>query len=170
MNDAVFGLLAAYVLIALLLLNLCLYSRLPVWVKASSIVIVSLFYWVTYDSLTGLMGWPTTASMPEKFLLLARVVVEPDKESGDSGAVYLWADDLGEGRPSMIPRAYHLPYDAVLHKRVEEAIKRQRQGIVQVGTAKNGEDLAPSKQGKRFGELGSELEFNDLPDPRLPEK
>jgi len=170
MNEAVFGLLAAYILIALLLLNLCLFSRVPVWVKALSIVVVSGFYWVTYDSLTGLMGWPTAEKMPERFLLLARVIVEPDKESGDAGAVYLWADDLAEGHPSVMPRAYHLPYDAMLHKRVEEAIRRQRQGIVQIGSAKKSKNLDPSKQGRRFGELGSEIEFDDLPDPRLPEK
>ncbi|MCW9035096.1 MAG: hypothetical protein OQJ97_12815 [Rhodospirillales bacterium] len=170
MSDAIFGLLTAYVLIALLLLNLCLFSRISVWVKVLSIVLVSGFYYVTYVSLTGVLGWPTTAKLPERFLLLSRVIVEPDKESGGAGAIYLWADDLGEGKPSMLPRSYELPYSAVLHKRVEEAVKRQRQGIVQIGGAENATEKTVSKEGGKFGELGSDLKFTDLPDPRLPEK
>ena len=53
------GLIAAYVLVALLLLSINLYSNWSWRVKATTIVVVSGFYLVSYFSFSPILGWPT---------------------------------------------------------------------------------------------------------------
>lgn len=172
MNHSLYGLLTAYVLIALLLINLCFFSKWPLWLKSGMVVLVSGFYFVTYHSLFGLMGWAAATPLPERFLLIAQVIVEPDKESGNKGAIYLWADDLKTGYPSTIPRSYRLPYSATLHSKVAEAAKRKKLGITQVGVSKpvSHPGLLPGLADRLAPPVADELDFQDLPDPRLPEK
>ena len=65
------GLVAAYVVVALLLLVLNLNTRWSWVVKASAIAVVSALYVVTYYSIPPLLGWPTDQALPKRFLLLA---------------------------------------------------------------------------------------------------
>lgn len=165
------GLIAAYVLIALLLLSINLYSRWSWPVKAATIIVTSAFYAVTYFSVPGLLGWPTSESLPEKFKLNAVQVVQPDKLSGDEGAIYLWVTAIRELKPGTVPRAYRLPYSDPLYEKVNEARIKMNKGMQQVGEYKKPEgDVKILENGTRTGQVSSPVKFYDLPDPLFPDK
>lgn len=171
MNTTVLGLLAGYLALAVLLLNLNLYTRWPVWVKVLMVLVVTGFYFVTYRSLEGLRGWPTQAALPERFLVIASSVREPDKSTGDAGLVHIWITDLADNRPNDLPRAYEIPYSNALHYQLMEARKRMQEGVPQIGRTV----AVLSAQGRprdtsRVAEEASPIVIEDLPDPSLPEK
>jgi hypothetical protein len=126
------GLTAAYVVLALLLLNLNLYSNWSWWVKAVMIGLTSGFYIVTYFSLPPLLGWPTDAALPERFRLIAVHVQEPNKFTGTEGRIFLWATAIN-APPDSEPRAYRLLFAPTLHERAIEARNKLRKGIPQLG-------------------------------------
>ena len=100
------GIVASYVLIAVLLLSLNLASRWHWGLKAASIVITTGFFGVSYLSTTGLIGWPSEARVPEHFQLHWATVVEPDKLNGLPGSIYLWIEGLDENNTlAGMPRA-----------------------------------------------------------------
>lgn len=166
------GLVAAYVVVALLLLIACLYTRWSWRIKAGLIIIVSLFYLVSYVSLPPLLGWPTAAELPKRFNLVAIYVVEPDKTSGSKGEIFLWATDLSEGPRGGEPRSYRVPFSGELHTRVVEAGNKMRKGLPQIGEVSEeqvGAKATPTDQ-SQGGQKSIAIEFFDLPDPLFPEK
>ena len=104
MNETVIGLIIGYAVLGALLLVLCLQTRYSIWLKTLAIIAVSAFNYVTYDAMRTALGWPTEAAVPERFMLLASWVTEPDKKSGDKGSIDLWAVELTEEGPSASPR------------------------------------------------------------------
>ena len=80
MTLGITGIISAYILLALLLLSINLYSIWSWQIKAATIVLTSVFYVVTYYSLPGLLGWPTSQNPPAQFRLLAAHVEQPNKE------------------------------------------------------------------------------------------
>lgn len=166
------GLIAAYVLVALLLLIVALYTRWSWRIKALMIVVVSAFYLVSYYSLPPLLGWPTDAALPKRFNLVAIFVQEPDKTSGAPGEIFLWATDLAAGPIRGEPRAYRVPFTEGLHARVVEAGNKMRKGLPQIGEVteeKKGPSGRPTDQ-SQGGMKSVAIEFFDLPDPLFPEK
>jgi hypothetical protein len=166
------GLIAAFVLIALLLIGVNLYSSFSWRVKAMLIVLVSAFYIVTYYSFPPLMGWPTDTELPKRFNLVAIYVEEPDKTTGDAGEIYLWLTDLRKGPGRNRPRAYRVPFDGELHAKVVEAGTKLRKGLPQLGELVD-ENLGPQARPtdeSRGGQKTVDIEFFDLPDPLFPEK
>jgi hypothetical protein len=162
------GLTAAYVVLALLLLNLSLYSNWSWWVKAVMIGLTSGFYIVTYFSLPPLLGWPTDAALPERFRLIAVHVQEPNKFTGTEGRIFLWATAIN-APPDSEPRAYRLLFAPTLHERAIEARNKLRKGIPQLGEVDqpalgNLQDTAP------LGQESARITFYDPPDPLFPEK
>ena len=115
------GLIAAYVVVALLLLSVNLYTRWSWRVKALCTAVVAAFYLITYFSHPLLLGWPTDAELPKRFNLVAIYVVEPDKSSGNEGEIFLWATDLRDGPSHAEPRSYRVPFSGELHAKVVEA-------------------------------------------------
>jgi hypothetical protein len=166
------GLIAAFVLIALLLIGVNLYSNFSWRVKAMLIVLVSAFYVVTYYSFPPLMGWPTDTELPKRFNLVAIYVEEPDKTTGDPGDIYLWLTDLGKGPGRNRPRAYRVPFDGELHAKVVEAGTKLRKGLPQLGELVDenlGPQVRPTDE-SRGGQKSIDIEFFDLPDPLFPDK
>lgn len=170
MNGAVVGITVAYVALAVLLLSLNVYSRWPAWVKLSAVVLTGALYYVTYLSLEGLSGWPARSSLPKEFVMLSGYVKEPDKTSGDEGRVYLWVLSLEKERVSSAPRAYHLPYSPLLHREIEEAGKRLRRGIKQLGKTETVKGKVQEGERTWIDEHVERIVIYDLPDPELPEK
>jgi len=113
-------------MIALLLLSLNLYSSWSALVKTIMNVLVVGFFWVTYQSWPGLLGWPTENDLPEKFYLHAVHVDEPYK-------VYLWGTDLDDGLGQTIPRSFSMPYSAKLHDAADKAGRKLRKGLPMIG-------------------------------------
>ena len=99
------GLIASYIVIAILLLSLNLYSRWRWPVKAFAILLVSAFYVVSYRSIPPLLGWPVGQDLPKKFNLVAVYVAEPDKVTGDEGEIFLWLTSLDQGFKNLKPRS-----------------------------------------------------------------
>jgi hypothetical protein len=164
MTTAVVLSFAALVLLCTLAL---LWSRWPAWLKALLVVGVTGFYFFADGQVHGLAGWPSRDALPERFVLLAAVIEEPSSKT--KGALYVWVNELKDGKPSAQPRAYQLPYAKDLHALLNEGMKKVRQGISQMGTAE------PKTGPKGFSWLrpGSDeqnVKIRDLPVPQLPEK
>ena len=165
------GLIAAYILIALILLSINLYSNWSWKVKAATIILTSIFYIVTYFSYPQLLGWPTSENPPERFRLIASHVQQPNKITGEDGYVYLWLtriDDLASTNP---PRAYRLDYSNELHERVINANSKLNKGIPQLGEFDDHQNIIDElKDAPRSGQKTVKIEFYDLPDPLFPDK
>lgn len=170
MNETVIALVAGYAVLASLLLLFCLATKYPVWLKSLAIVLVGGFYVYTYEAMLDMLGWPTHAAMPERFMLLSSWVREPDKKTGDDGSIELWAVALDDEGPAQKPRAYTLGYDERLHQRLDEANRQMRNGLIQIGRAKRRENDAEAADSQRFADARQRIEFAALPDPELPEK
>ena len=168
----IIGLVAAYVLIALLLLSINLYSNWSWKVKAGSIIVTTLLYVVTYLSFPPLLGWPTGEQPPERFRLVAADVVQPDKATGAKGMVYLWLKDMDDLSSRTQPRAYKLDYSTELHEAVIAAKSKLDRGMQQLGEFKMPHDpnVREVDRLSRFGQKSVEIEFFDLPDPLIPDK
>lgn len=166
------GLVAAYVFLAVLLISINLYSRWKWPVKAAAIIITTAFYFVTFMSMRGLLGWPAPTRLPPKFRLLAADVEQPNKLTRDKGAIYLWitdADDLAEHAP---PRAYRLPYSEPSYQVVLNATAKLKKGVAQLGEFRpidpDGRRLVNGAT--RTSEQSANIKFYDMPDPLFPEK
>jgi hypothetical protein len=171
MTEVLFGLVLAYVFLLALLMLMLLYTRWPWLLKAVMVLLVCGFYLLSYKVWREAQGWPSTAALPERFLLHASVIEEPDQSKGSKGQIFVWASDLAGHRPAAQPRAYRLPYDKQVHSALEDAMQNMRNGIVQLGHAREmQEDPSQPRDLTRFGEHRRELEFTALPDPALPEK
>jgi hypothetical protein len=185
------GIVACYVVIAVLLLSLNLSSRWHWSVKAAAIAVTSGFFAVSYASIAGLIGWPSEARMPDRFQLHWATVVEPDKVDGLPGSIYLWVEALDENNiPAGMPRAFRVPYSRELADRIGRAKERIEQGKEQAGTARDldlpesepDEDHRLAGAPPRRDEPGTtgdpaafiqkmpSIEFQDMPPPALPPK
>jgi hypothetical protein len=185
------GIVASYVLIAVLLLSLNLASRWHWGIKAAAIVITTCFFGASYLSIGELIGWPAEARIPEHFQLHWATVVEPDKLNGLPGSIYLWIEGLNENDMlAGTPRAYRVPYSRELADRIGHAKERIEQGADQLGTARDldipegepDEDRRLAGAPPRQSEPGSTgdptafiqhkplIEFEDMPPPALPPK
>ncbi|MES3009150.1 MAG: hypothetical protein V4738_00065 [Pseudomonadota bacterium] len=170
MSTSLLLLTATYSLLAFLLLCLCFWTRWPVALKVLLICVVTVFYFLAYEYVHGVLGWPAEEAPPKRFVLLAVVVDEPSKERGTKGSIFVWLNGIEDNRPVAEPRSYRLPYEKDLHSLFSEAMKKNRQGISQMGTTE------PKSGPKGFSWLrppGNDkltIKISDLPRPQLPEK
>jgi hypothetical protein len=150
MTGTLLAISAAYVVLAVVILSMGLTSRFAWWIKASAIVISSVFFVEVFYASKGLLGWPGTGALPPKFQLLWTRVVEPDAKLGSHGAIYLWVEQVDENNiPSGLPRAYKLPYSVRLADRALKARDEIMSGNPQEGTADDlpeGDQLANAQQ------------------------
>lgn len=157
----------SFAVLLLLAVLALLYSRWPAWLKGLLLAGVAVFYFWANDVVHAMWGWPAADPLPERFVLLAAVIDEPNAKS--AGALYVWVNAIENGKPVQQPRAYKLPYAKDLHALLNEGIKKSRQGVSQMGTA-------TPKAGKkgfswlRPGRDEQEIKIRDLPSPQLPEK
>jgi hypothetical protein len=129
LTTEIVGLSVAYALVGVLLLTACLFTRLPWPLKAGGIILTSIFYVVSFYAARGLLGWSSIDPLPPRFKLLHARIVEPHSLAGDPGAIHLWIETIDDdNRPSGVPRAYRLPYNAKLAERAEAAIKASANG------------------------------------------
>lgn len=154
------------VLLALTALAL-LYSHWPAWLKALLVAGVTILYFHGSAVLQAVWGMPASEPLPPRFILLAAVIDEPS--ASHPGALYVWLNAVDNGKPSLEPRAYKLPYAKDLHALLNEGMKKSRQGVSQLGTA---EPKAGPKglNWLRPGRDEQDVKIRDLPKPQLPEK
>ncbi len=164
------GLVAAYIVLALLLLSVNLYSNWRWPVKIGLIVLVSAFYIVSYLSIPPLLGWPTDERLPRQFNLVAIYVQEPDKLNGTEGDIYIWVTDMRTPPSQARPRAYRLPFTPELHARVVQAGNKLRKNLPQLGEIEEEGPGATPLDTSQLGQESVNIQFYDLPDPLFPEK
>ena len=190
MVTAAIGLVAAYIVLAVLLLSLNLTSLWRWWIKGAAIIITTIFFGVTFQTLNGLMGWPTTQKLPARFTLVWSLAVEPDKKTNSPGCIYLWAEELdGNNVPSSTPRSYQLPYSDALARQIAGAQEKRDRGVEVMGRVeearsreeelktdikigrieRNGEENGAADT-VPFMDDGARLSFEELPPVILPDK
>ncbi len=172
MNGPILLLITCYALLGLLLLALCLYTRWSWWIKSVAILLTGGFFILSYDAMTGLLGFPTPGRLPERFLFHYAVVVQPEKNSGSKGTIYIWASELAREGPVKQPRAYEMPFDKDSYNMFTEATRRNKQGIMQMGQTL---EALPASGVNTFTRYMSssrtqKVKMQDLPEPALPEK
>jgi hypothetical protein len=172
MNGPLLLLITCYALLALILLALCLYTRWSAWIKTLAILVTGGFFVLTYDSMTGLLGFPSPGKLPNRFMFHYAVVQQPDKNTSNKGAIYFWATEMTPDGPTKLPRAYELPYDKDTYNQLTEANKRTKQGIVQMGQT---QELPTGPSTNTFtkymsGGKQQKIRMMDMPEPSLPEK
>lgn len=170
MTLGITGIIAAYILIGLLLLSINLYSKWSWQVKAFTIILTSAFYVITYYSFPPLLGWPTTQYPPAQFRLIAAHVVQPDKETGEEGSVYLWLTEIENMNSMKEPRAYQIDYSSELHEKIINVKTKLDKDIAQLGEFKEPDDVFGEIDEQRRGVKSVHIEFYDLPDPLFPDK
>ena len=183
-------LLIAYIALAVLLLSLNIVSRWRWWVKAGAMAVTGVFFIGSYPAMRSLLGWPTTDRLPERFSLIASRIVEPNRDLGQSGSVFLWVESLNEDNiPSGKPISYRLTYSDALADTTSDAQEILDKGGEVEGTRSEteekpkdqnglenaGPELSPimgggAGAGDTEGYEGSQLMFNNLPPVRLPDK
>lgn len=169
MNESIFLLVAANVVVLALLMLVLVFSRLHWVLRLLLVLLVSGSYWIAYQGWDRAQGWPSSNQVPEKFLLHGAVIEEPNKEEGVSGTIFLWLTDLTEHQPAEQPRAHVMPYSKQLHNATQEALRHMRNGELQLGTALPELSTKQIADGNA-GETPSLIEFSDLPKQTLPEK
>jgi hypothetical protein len=130
----------AYALVAAVLVLLLLATRLPFVLKAlATVATCGMILW-TYQAVGELRGLPTDSPPPAYFKLHWARVVEPNPLMKEKGHVYMWLEELDEMNfPSGLPRAYALPYDPDLVKKVEVAMGKIKEGEEVSGSISNEE-------------------------------
>ncbi len=147
--SGVLGIALAYVLLACLLLLAVLRSDIRAASKMMLVIACTGFYAWHFQSLQAWRGWPASDRLPEHFELIDSITVEPDRGSGEPGAIYVWIRDLDSDSP--LPRAYRFDYDKALHRQVDDSLRRQREGRYQVGSPQPGGSV--SKPRVEFEEI-----------------
>lgn len=170
MTLGITGIVASFVLLALLLLSINLYSKWSWPVKALTIILTSAFYIITYFSFPPLLGWPTTQLPPQQFRLIAAHVNQPNKETGEDGAVYLWLTEIKDMTSAGEPRSYKLEYSNELHEKIINVNAKLDKDIQQLGEFKEPDDAFNDVSEQKRGLRSIHIEFYDLPDPLFPDK
>ncbi len=165
LNLDIWGLIAAYIAIAFVLLSLHIYSRWSFTIKAAVTVLVVALCAVTYKSYPSLLGWPVpSSSLPSKLFLVAIEVQEPDN-------IYLWAKDLGAGLGDRRPRAYQLSYSKSLHEQASQAGRKMRRGINMIVEVQGASGVPTSATGTTKTDIKpDEVVFVEAPQGLLPKK
>ena len=162
------ALVIAYAALLLLLACALLWSAWPDWLKGVLVIAVTALYFFGNESVHSIWGVPSTDALPERFLMLAAAIEEPTAKT--SGALFVWISQLRDGKPTLEPRAYKLPYSRELHKQIDDGLKKGRDGVSQMGSA----EIKNGKRGSFFGlnpgNDEQEIKIRDLPTPQLPEK
>jgi hypothetical protein len=121
----------AYVFLLSLVLLAVFKSEIGVGLKLMLSFLCLGFYLWHYNAVQGYLGWPAVRGVPDNFELISSIVIEPDLKNDEAGGVYLWVRDLESDQ--LVPRSFRLPYSKLLHQRVDDTRRRQRQGERFVG-------------------------------------
>lgn len=160
----------AYVALGVLVLALNIRSGWPLWIRLTCIVLVSALYFVTWQSLQDLRGWPAEVSLPAHFVYNASAVVEPDEATGALGRIYMWLTPIINDQPIGVPRAYLLPYSRPLHTKLARAREAMHSGRLQIGDATESDTDPRSGNTSTFAQHRQTISLHDVPEPSLPEK
>jgi hypothetical protein len=140
MFDSIAGLVVAFILLAIVTAWNTIRTKGYFGLKVASICVLIWYGMVVYFTVPTIMGWPKEADLPANAKIISIKIVEPSK--GNEGQMYFWLSGLPDHerdainllRPDKIfiytgsqqPRAFKIPYDRELHKKLIEAKKKQK--------------------------------------------
>jgi len=140
MFDSLTGLVVAFILLATVTGWNTVRTKGWLGLKFVSIGILIWYGFVVYFTIPQIMGWPTEKDLPANSKIVSVRIVEPSND--DKGAMYFWLsqnpdhkrDAMNLLRPDKFliytggiqPRAYKIPYDRELHKKLLETQKEQK--------------------------------------------
>lgn len=136
MTVSIISLATAYVFLLFLVLLAILKSEIGAGLKLVLVALSLGFYLWHYNALQQYPGWPAEDGLPARFELISSYSVEPDLNNNEHGAIYIWIRDL-DANPAM-PRSYRLPYQKALHRKVDDTLRKQREGERFVGSPVDG--------------------------------
>ena len=173
MSTEVFFIIICYVFIGFLLILFNLRTTYHWIIKSSLIIITLVFYIFTYKSFTNLVGWPTSASLPERFRLISAQIYEPNTLLNIEGAIYLWVTNMDDLAGLGVPRSFKINYNKELHEKISKSLVNLKNGVPQMG-----ENLDDEKKGiissllkkEKITTVSTTLNFVDIPNQLLPEK
>jgi len=129
-----------YLLVMFFLCWSVIYSKGRIVYKCVGIAIALWFSISFFYSLPDLKGWPAEQAIPEKSRIISLTISEPDNQN--PGAFYFWCDIKPDNQQQarnvfnlfkrytysgkMEPRAFKLPYDRELHKKLLDLQKLQK--------------------------------------------
>ena len=122
----------AYVFLLFVALLAILKSEFGAGPKLALAALCAGFYLWHYDALHNYLGWPAANALPQKFEMVSSMIVEPDLKRDEPGGIYLWIRD--HDSEQLVPRAYRLPYQKQLHRKVDDTLRKQRDGQRHIGT------------------------------------
>jgi len=135
------------------------------WLAKTTVnLLVAGFFFITYHSWPGILGWPTEHDLPQRFYLHAVNIDEPHR-------IYLWGTDLDRGFRQTVPRAFSVPYTPRLHDKVDKASRKLRKSlpvIAQVGTTTAGGNEITSLDQAQTADI--HIDFVDAPQNLIPGK
>jgi len=160
MLASVLALSTAYVFMTVLLLIMAIKAPLNWRWKFFVIILASFFFVHNFFETRALLGWPGIGRLPERFQLLWVRVVEPDQRMAESGAIYLWIEEVDENNvPVGVPRSFQLPYRRGLAAQSLEARDQILKGDPQEGKATHFEQ--GEKQSENSGAGDQDLSYKD---------
>ena len=174
MFDSLTGLVIAFILLATVTAWNTVRTKGWLGLKFVSIGILIWYGFVVYFTIPQIMGWPTEKDLPADSKIVSVRIVEPNDT--DDGTMFFWIsqnpdhkrDALNLLRPDKFliytggiqPRAYQIPYDRELHKKLLETQKQQKQ---QKGSSlMTGKKGVKQKKGKGRNESPTEEPFKIL--------
>ena len=174
-------LILAYLVVTTLLLCFYFYSEFSRLTKNLSVLLVTLFYFYTWFSVEGLLGWPSQQEMPSQFRVLWIDVNEPDTGDSEDGDIYFWIKELNKAdQPYGKPRAYSIKWSEENAKKAEEAMTKMEDGEILngnisrnilTGDQEKSEGSANEKEGTSSTEEGEPtFQFKEVSPPVLPTK
>ena len=147
---ALWGTVGIYGLLALMLVSLNIFSLWRWWIKAGLIVVTGIVFLAAYSIISGLIGWPSDAQLPQRFSLLHTYVEEPDKQRGDPGHIYLWVQEINEQQIAIAaPRAYVMPYVVETMKGVTNSQEMLDRGEAVLGESETQVTETSGKAGEK---------------------
>jgi len=173
MNLEIFFIILCYVIIGFLLVLFNLRTNFHWMIKSTMIIITTLFYVLTYNSFTNLLGWPSNDILPDRFRLVAAQIYEPNALINSEGSIFLWVTDMNDLAGLSTPRSFSIKYNKDVHEKISKALVNLKNGIPQMGEnksegKKNVVSLLLKKE--RSSSISSMLNFFDMPNQLLPEK
>lgn len=163
----------SFIILATLALWLIIGAKGYWWVKLFLISCSIYFSVAVWTSLGALTGWPSDAILPKKFQVYWTQVKEPDKSTGEDGAIYFWVKELenkdslekDQKRNSFIVNAFPakdgesrlhvIPYSKKMHQASQGIQKMLKEGIPVMGKnngAFEGEENGGEGEGTGEGE------------------
>jgi hypothetical protein len=172
-------LIFSYLLISGLLLMFCFYTSFSKKIKLCGVVFVTAFYFLSWNTYTNLLGWPSAQDLPEEFRIIWVVIEEPKKETGKEGGLYLWVRLLDEAKiVHGKPRAYKLEWSEENYKKAQFALLKLKEGE-QLNGKKTYGVINKDKEGDKANLYESQgeqeegvpsFEFEEIPARTLPPK